>query len=253
MLLWPHCSPDDSSLHFASGLWLHHRNYTVAQCQSYLYSTNAVIALHCSTKQSLQILSCVVRDSRPDHPCKPCPKTKLAQGNFSVYGLQWCSDCLQELRAQFCRTQASLQAIASPPSGPSPTASTGPASAADYESRSQKCKSDAVEIDVEDPDYEWCPSGQLLQQPCSAELHRFCCCWVLTMQHQCQLAYLFISHVDSFQCLPFQKLVMHVPAGHTDILFHRLAPLWQKRKAAFSDCAQAALPEMLANPGSGFL
>ena len=55
-----------------------------------------------------------------------------------------------------------------------------------------------------------------------------------------------------FTCGPFQKLVMHVPAGHTHILFCRLAPLWQKRKAASGVCAQAALPEMLANPGSGF-
>lgn len=65
-------------------------------------------------------------------------------------------NCLQELQASVGKEQAFSQASSSGPSSPSQDSpvSQGPPNIADSDSKSQKCK--------EDPDYDWCPAGELL-------------------------------------------------------------------------------------------
>lgn len=119
--------------------------------------------------------------SKVDHPCRHCPNATSAQGNVFVHGLQTCDDCLQELRARLCTATASAEASTSPfassSSSQDPAASEGPATtekgAGEVESRSQKCKSHPVEIDLEDLEDDWRAAGQLVQQAC----HQCLCCF----------------------------------------------------------------------------
>lgn len=119
--------------------------------------------------------------------------------------------------------QACSQASSSRPAGPSqdPSASQGPANTADSEFRSQNCKSYAVDIDLEDPDFDCCPTGQLVAGNASAAESK-----LLTVSYieppaaqplgVCHMTGMSacIAHVDCSQCLCAQRLVLTVPADH---------------------------------------
>lgn len=129
-------------------------------------------------------------------------------------------------------SQASSSRAASPSQDPS--ASQGPANTAECESKSQQCKSHAVDIDLEDPDHDLCPTGQLLAGNASAAVSELLTVGYIMQAPAAQLLGVChvtrmsacIAHADYALCLCAHRLVMTVPAADLAyILHHKITDL----------------------------